>query len=134
MNIRNEYERWLTNAFLDADIIPELKGMDESEIEDAFFCDLSFGTGGLRGLIGAGTNRMNVYTVAKASQGLSDYINKRYKDSAVVTIADLRVICLQKLLRACLWQMELRYIFGRLSRQYRQCLLRLAICALQQGL
>lgn len=73
-----EYERWRKEAVLDTDIQNELQEMqgNEEKIEDAFYCDLAFGTGGLRGVIGAGTNRMNVYTVAKASQGLADYIKK----------------------------------------------------------
>ena len=71
MNIKKEYERWLVNATADADVAAELKTLDEAKIEDAFYRDLAFGTGGLRGVIGAGTNRMNVYTVTKASQGLT---------------------------------------------------------------
>ena len=73
MDYKKEYERWLVKA-TDADIMVELKTMDEAAIEDAFYRDLSFGTGGLRGTIGAGTNRMNVYVVAKASQGLANYL------------------------------------------------------------
>ncbi len=70
--IRAEYERWLAKTT--GDIQDELKLMNEDQIEDAFYCDLAFGTGGLRGTIGAGTNRMNVYIVAKASQGLANYL------------------------------------------------------------
>ena len=73
MDIKKEFERWLVNATADADVAAELKMLDDTKIEDAFYRDLAFGTGGLRGVIGAGTNRMNVYTVAKASQGLADY-------------------------------------------------------------
>lgn len=76
MDIRKEYERWLEEATIDADVMAELKTMDDKSIEDAFYRDLAFGTGGLRGVIGAGTNRMNIYTVAKASQGLADYLKK----------------------------------------------------------
>ena len=67
MDIKKEYKRWLANATADADVVAELKTLDDAKIEDAFYRDLAFGTGGLRGVIGAGTNRMNVYTVAKAS-------------------------------------------------------------------
>ena len=70
MNVRAEYERWLRHT--EGDVLEELRGMDEAQIEDAFYRDLAFGTGGLRGVIGAGTNRMNVYVVAKASQGLAN--------------------------------------------------------------
>lgn len=69
MDIKKEYERWLVNATADADVAAELKTLDDTKIEDAFYRDLAFGTGGLRGVIGAGTNRMNVYTVAKACRG-----------------------------------------------------------------
>jgi len=70
MNVRAEYERWL--RYTEGDVLEELRRMDEAQIEDAFYRDLAFGTGGLRGVIGAGTNRMNVYVVAKASQGLAN--------------------------------------------------------------
>ena len=73
MDYRREYERWLENAD-DEELLAELRGMTEPEIEDAFYRDLAFGTGGLRGTLGAGTNRMNVYVVAKATQGLANYL------------------------------------------------------------
>lgn len=78
--ILEQYELWVKYALIDQDIADELKAMenDEIAIEDAFYRNLAFGTGGLRGIIGAGTNRMNVYTVAKASQGLADYITKNF--------------------------------------------------------
>ena len=59
MDIRKEYERWLANATADADVVAELKSLDDAKIEDAFYRDLAFGTGGLRGVIGAGTNRID---------------------------------------------------------------------------
>ncbi|SEH46438.1 phosphoglucomutase [Ruminococcus flavefaciens] len=73
MDYKSEYNRWLENV-TEADLQEELNGMDDKAMEDAFYRDLAFGTGGLRGTIGAGTNRMNVYTVSKASQGLSNYL------------------------------------------------------------
>lgn len=91
MNIKKEYERWLANATADADIVAELKTLDDAKIEDAFYRDLAFGTGGLRGVIGAGTNRMNVYTVAKASQGLADYLKKHDENPSVVIGYDSRI-------------------------------------------
>lgn len=90
-SIKNEYNRWLENAMDDIDIIDELKDMDETSIEDAFYRNLAFGTGGLRGVIGAGTNRMNIYTVAKASQGVADYLRKEYKTPSVVIGYDSRI-------------------------------------------
>lgn len=76
---KDEYQCWLENAVED-DLHSLLRKMSQEEIEDAFYKNLAFGTGGLRGTIGAGTNRMNVYTVAKASQGLADYLVKNFPD------------------------------------------------------
>ena len=74
--LKAKYEIWMEKAVADPDLKPELEAMagDEAKIEDAFYKDLEFGTAGLRGVIGAGTNRMNVYIVARASQGLSNYV------------------------------------------------------------
>lgn len=82
MTVTEQFELWKTQATDDKDIITELNGMDSVAIEDAFYRDLAFGTGGLRGVIGAGTNRMNIYTVAKASQGLANYIIERFPEKA----------------------------------------------------
>lgn len=79
--IYDEYLLWCKNAAQNSDLTDELKIMTEEEIEDAFYKNLEFGTGGLRGVIGAGTNRMNVYTVSKASQGLANYICKNYNEN-----------------------------------------------------
>lgn len=88
--IKTEYDRWcaLTN---DLDIKAELESMDENMIEDAFYRDLAFGTGGLRGTLGAGTNRMNVYVVAKASQGLANYLLTSATMPSVVIGYDSRI-------------------------------------------
>ncbi len=72
---RDEFDRWMEKAAEDPDLLKEMSGMPEDTVRDAFGRDLEFGTGGLRGLIGAGTNRMNIYTVGRASQGLADYLN-----------------------------------------------------------
>ena len=90
MNYKEEYKRWL-DLVTNKDIKDELLTMDDSQIEDAFYRNLAFGTGGLRGTIGAGTNRMNIYVVAKASQGLSDYLNKLYDAPSVVIGYDSRI-------------------------------------------
>lgn len=90
-NIKNEYSRWSKLAIADPDLGVELSSMNEEQIEDAFYRDLEFGTGGLRGTIGAGTNRMNVYTVARASQGLSNYLNKKYDNPSVAIGYDSRI-------------------------------------------
>ena len=91
MDINNEYKRWLEYATADSDVASELKTMGAAKIEDAFYRDLAFGTGGLRGVIGAGTNRMNVYTVAKASQGLADYLKKHDEHPSVAIGYDSRI-------------------------------------------
>ena len=91
MEYMNEYSRWLENATADEDLIKELKEMGAKTIEDSFYRNLAFGTGGLRGTIGAGTNRMNVYTVAKASQGLADYLLKNDNTPSVVIGYDSRI-------------------------------------------
>ena len=75
MDHRTEYERWLTEV-QDEELLKELRSMKDAEIEDAFYRHLAFGTGGLRGTIGAGTNRMNTYVVARASLGLAHYIGR----------------------------------------------------------
>ena len=88
MDYMKEYTRWCALAKgLDADVEQELAAIrgEEEKIQDAFYRDLAFGTGGLRGVIGAGTNRMNVYTVAKASQGLANYVRKHF------AVADRRI-------------------------------------------
>ena len=71
---KERYEQWLNDPNIDAETKAELKSIEgnEKEIEDRFYRELEFGTAGLRGIIGAGTNRMNKYTVAKATQGLAD--------------------------------------------------------------
>ena len=78
--IMEQYQLWVEKAHTDTDVTEELNSIknDESKIIDAFYRDLEFGTGGLRGVIGAGTNRMNVHTVTKASQGLADYVVKHF--------------------------------------------------------
>ena len=78
MGYKESYEQWLSGDIFDDDTKRELREIagNEKEIEDRFYTDLEFGTAGLRGVIGAGTNRMNEYTVRKATQGLSNYINK----------------------------------------------------------
>ncbi|MGN1110745.1 MAG: phospho-sugar mutase, partial [Oscillospiraceae bacterium] len=73
-DIRKSFELWSEKAVADPDLKAELSKMDEDAKNDAFYRDLEFGTAGLRGVIGAGTNRMNVYTVKKATQGLAEYI------------------------------------------------------------
>lgn len=95
MNSFLKYRSWMENEYFDSSTRNELKGIKDntSEIEERFYKDLEFGTGGLRGIIGAGTNRMNIYTVRKASQGLADYVLKnagRINGNGIVVAYDSR--------------------------------------------
>lgn len=86
-----QYKLWCEKAILDKDLINELENMNDTDISDAFYKDLEFGTAGLRGVIGAGTNRMNIYTVGKATQGLAAYINSKTEDGTVAIAYDSRI-------------------------------------------
>lgn len=89
MGYKEIYESWLNNPYFDKETKAELESIagNEKEIEDRFYTELEFGTAGLRGVIGAGTNRMNIYTVRKATQGLANYIKKVGKEAQGVAIA-----------------------------------------------
>ena len=88
-----KFNEWVLNVKEDQDLINELKTMKDNKplIEDAFYRDLEFGTGGLRGVIGAGTNRMNIYVIRKASQGLANYINKHFDKPSISISYDSRI-------------------------------------------
>jgi phosphoglucomutase len=87
------FDLWRTNAKEDPDLQSELESIknDSDAIFDRFYRDLEFGTGGLRGVIGAGTNRMNIYTVRRATQGFADYLNQEYKNPSVAISFDSRI-------------------------------------------
>ena len=87
------YDLWCKNAKEDPDLLTELERIkgDNDAINDRFYRDLEFGTGGLRGVIGAGTNRMNIYTVRRATQGFADYLNQEYKNPSVAISFDSRI-------------------------------------------
>ncbi len=89
MDYKEVYAQWLENPYFDEETKAELKAIeaDDNEIEERFYMDLEFGTAGLRGIIGAGTNRMNIYVVRRATQGLANYIAKVEKQSQGVAIA-----------------------------------------------
>ncbi|MGG7058634.1 phospho-sugar mutase [Clostridium tertium] len=91
MLYKDKYNDWLTSSVIDEKMKDELRQIkDETEIEDRFYKDLEFGTGGLRGVIGAGSNRMNIYTVSKATQGFANYLNGRFENPAVAIAYDSR--------------------------------------------
>lgn len=87
------YKLWCDNATEDTDLQTELAGIKDNidDINDRFYRDLEFGTGGLRGVIGAGTNRMNIYTVRRATQGFADYLNQEYSNPSVAVSYDSRI-------------------------------------------
>ena len=87
------YQSWRKNAVDDPDLQSELSAIenDAEAIQDRFYRDLAFGTGGLRGVIGAGTNRMNIYTVRKATQGLANYVNEAFSEPSVAISYDSRI-------------------------------------------
>ncbi len=103
MNYREEYRKWCESPVFDQETKTELLALsDEKEIEDRFYKQLTFGTGGLRGVIGAGTNRMNIYTVGKASQGLADFINTQTTCGSAVIAYDSRKMAKEFALEAAL--------------------------------
>ena len=95
MDIMKLYETWLAKATEDADLIAELNGIkgDEREINERFYTSLKFGTAGLRGVIGAGTNRMNIYVVRQATQGLANYVRSTARAAwlSLTTAASRRI-------------------------------------------
>ena len=90
---QEEYKRWLAADLEDADLNPELSRIEgnDDEIKERFAVALKFGTAGLRGVLGAGTNRMNIYTVRKATQGMADYLNEKYPHSSIAISYDSRI-------------------------------------------
>ena len=95
MGYRETYEMWCTDPYFDDKTKEELRNLagDEKEIEERFYRQLEFGTGGLRGIIGAGTNRMNIYTVRQATQGLANYIlAQNGQDKGVAIAHDSRIM------------------------------------------
>ena len=93
MDFMESYKLWLEKATEDIDLVNELKSIkdNEKEVYERFYKSLEFGTAGLRGIIGAGTNRMNIYVVRQATQGLANYVNKKYGKGAVAISHDSRI-------------------------------------------
>lgn len=91
MGYKEKYNDWLQSNIVDEKVKEELRAIkDETEMEDRFYKDLDFGTGGLRGVIGFGSNRMNIYTVSKATQGFANYLNERFENPSVAIAYDSR--------------------------------------------
>lgn len=115
MEIMQQYENWSSRALEDPALnkeLAEIQGKPE-EIKDRFYCDLEFGTAGLRGVLGAGTNRMNIYTVRRATQGLADYlltVKRPPRWPSLMTAASIPP-CLLRRARRCWRQTASRPIF-----------------------
>lgn len=111
----DEYKRWLAADLEDSDLHPELAGIEgnDDEIKDRFAVALKFGTAGLRGVLGAGTNRMNIYVVRQATQGLANWVKTQGGNQTVLSAmtAVLRVMFLPRLLLPFSPLMELKFAF-----------------------
>lgn len=95
MSYMDEYTKWCTDSYFDEDTKKELRSLEgnDEEIKDRFYRQLEFGTGGLRGVIGAGTNRMNIYTVRQATQGLANYIISQTDRIKVLRSHTIQELC-----------------------------------------
>ena len=91
MNVSEKYAAWLACPAMNEELLSGLRSMDENEINDSFYRDLAFGTGGLRGVLGAGTNRMNLFTVAKATRGLWRYLKEAFPEPSCAVSFDSRI-------------------------------------------
>lgn len=116
MSYMDEFNFWLNDDYFDQATKDELLAIrnNEGEIEERFYKELEFGTGGLRGVIGAGTNRMNIYTVRKASQGLANYITRQTDRRRALQLHMIPVSCLLNLLTKlhCVWLLTaLRHMY-----------------------
>lgn len=86
-----KYQAWLNTPNMPEELLSQLKAMNEEQISDSFYRELAFGTGGLRGVLGAGTNRMNLYTVSKATRGLGKYLLEQYAEPSCAVSYDSRI-------------------------------------------
>ncbi|MGN0754251.1 MAG: phospho-sugar mutase [Aristaeellaceae bacterium] len=112
-----KYQQWLACPGMPDELLSQLKAMDEAEISDSFYRELAFGTGGLRGVLGAGTNRMNLYTVSKATRGLGKYLLEAFAQPSCAVSCDSRIHSADfaRLTAATLAQMGIRvYIYKTL--------------------
>lgn len=91
MDVRKLYQEWLDCPGMPDELLDELKQMNDTEINDSFYRDLAFGTGGLRGVLGAGTNKMNIYTVMKATRGLGQYLKEAFDRPSCAISCDSRI-------------------------------------------
>lgn len=116
--MNQDYEAWLSAPGMPEGLAEELRHMDEAQRSDSFYRELAFGTGGLRGVLGAGTNRMNVYTVSKATRGLGRYLLERFENPSCAVSCDSRIHSrdFAELTAATLAEMGVRvYLYPRLQ-------------------
>ena len=91
MNVEQQYQAWLSCPAMPEELLQGLRNMDEAEKNDSFYRELAFGTGGLRGVLGAGSNRMNVFTVLRATRGLGTYLKENYAEPSCALSCDSRI-------------------------------------------
>ena len=91
MTVSEKYEAWLACPAMNEELLSDLRSMDEDARNDSFYRDLAFGTGGLRGVLGAGTNRMNLFTVMKATRGLGAYLLDTFDEPSCAVSYDSRI-------------------------------------------
>ena len=91
MSVKEKYQSWVNCSAMTEELLSELKAMNDDQINDSFYRDLAFGTGGLRGVLGAGTNRMNVFTVMKATRGLAAYLLENNAHPSCAVSCDSRI-------------------------------------------
>ena len=118
MDIQSQYEAWLACPAMPEELLADLRSMDESAKNDSFYRDLAFGTGGLRGVLGAGTNRMNFFTVMRATRGLGAYLKEAYDAPSVALSCDSRIHSRDfvELTAAVLGEMGIRvYLYPKLQ-------------------
>ena len=118
VNINEKYEAWLSCPAMVPELLEDLRGMDAEARNDSFYRDLAFGTGGLRGVLGAGTNRMNFFTVLKATRGLGRYLKEAFPDPSCAVSCDSRIHSrdFAELTAAALASMGVRvYLYPRLQ-------------------
>ena len=124
MNISKKYYSWLNHPEMPEYLKNELKLMDKEDIENAFFKDVEFGTAGMRGLLGAGTNRLNIFTVRRATIGFANYLSTTCKDAKKEALLSLMIIdicreILQWILQKTLNKMGFdAYVFNSLRQHH----------------
>ena len=118
MNVSEKHAAWLACPAMNEELLSGLRSMDDNEMNDSFYRDLAFGTGGLRGVLGAGTNRMNLFTVAKATRGLGRYLKEAFPEPSCAVSFDSRIHSLDfaRLTAAVFASMGVRvYLYPRLQ-------------------